>query len=350
MITLKDIKISRSRIPVQNAIWLRPMGGMSFKLYCPQGDAWVEINVGSSPTPVPTDVEGRLENLEKEAARLAKYDSTLNQRIDNVLEMVVADRNRFTVKTNQLDISVQRLYSSVEITSLMLTREFPESQEPVEVTDPSMYGIDDVYLQAINDRTPTVVTFAGGPQYQVGYESNSWTIRGISHTCGILDAFRETENNVYTARWYSRRSGRSPQYVTYYYAHSMTYEKTPTTVILSEFDRNSLYDKTNKVLPSDLFPTPEQLDNLGLTIDTIRTLGQLENGVVFVGKEAIPYDLESETESGEGWEYYDIVLSCNDTYYNAKKVIRITAEIENSELGEVEILYDEEALPEPEED
>lgn len=342
--TLKDIKVSRNRIPVQNSIWLRPIGGMSFKIYYPHGGNWAEIKADNSPVPVPTDIEERLENLEKETARLAKHDSLLSQRIDNLLETIVTDRKRLTVKMDQLEISIQRLYSSVEITSLLLTEEFPKSQEPVEVTNPSKYGIDGVYLQAIEDKTPTVVTFAGGPQYKVGYESNAWTTRGIPQVCSILDAFRETQNNVYTARWYSRKTGRNPQYVTYYYAHSMTYEKTPTTLILSDFDRSSLYDGI------DLFTSPEQLDSWGLTIDTIRALGQLENGVVFVGKEAIPYNLESEAESGEDWESYDIVLSCNDTYYNAKKVIRIMAEIDNSVLGEVEILYDEEALPESEED
>lgn len=55
MITLKDIKVSKNRIPVQNAIWLRPTGGMSFKIYYPHGGDWSEIALdGSSPSPTPT--------------------------------------------------------------------------------------------------------------------------------------------------------------------------------------------------------------------------------------------------------------------------------------------------------
>ena len=55
MITLKDIKVSKNRIPVQNAIWLRPTGGMSFKIYYPHGGDWSEINFnGDSPSPDPT--------------------------------------------------------------------------------------------------------------------------------------------------------------------------------------------------------------------------------------------------------------------------------------------------------
>ena len=45
MITLKDIKVSKNRIPVQNAVWLRPTGGLTFKLYYPHGGDWSEINL-----------------------------------------------------------------------------------------------------------------------------------------------------------------------------------------------------------------------------------------------------------------------------------------------------------------
>lgn len=48
MVTLKDIKISRTRIPLQNAIWLRPIGGLQFKLYYPHGGDWAELNLNSS--------------------------------------------------------------------------------------------------------------------------------------------------------------------------------------------------------------------------------------------------------------------------------------------------------------
>ena len=63
MLTLKDIKISKTRIPLQNAIWLRPIGGLKFKIYYPHGGSWAELGVTSSsddgdvipsPTPTPT--------------------------------------------------------------------------------------------------------------------------------------------------------------------------------------------------------------------------------------------------------------------------------------------------------
>ena len=62
MLTLKDIKISKTRIPLQNAIWLRPIGGLKFKIYYPHGGSWAELGVTSSsddddkttPSPKPT--------------------------------------------------------------------------------------------------------------------------------------------------------------------------------------------------------------------------------------------------------------------------------------------------------
>ena len=51
---LKDIKISKDRLPVQNALWIRPMGGLSFKLYVPSGVDWKEVGIDNRPSPSPT--------------------------------------------------------------------------------------------------------------------------------------------------------------------------------------------------------------------------------------------------------------------------------------------------------
>lgn len=54
MRVLKDIKVSKLRIPVQNALWIRPMGGLQFKLYIPSGTDWKEFSISDSPSPTPT--------------------------------------------------------------------------------------------------------------------------------------------------------------------------------------------------------------------------------------------------------------------------------------------------------
>lgn len=51
---LKDIKISKDRLPIQNALWIRPMGGLSFKIYVPSGTDWKEVGIDNKPSPSPT--------------------------------------------------------------------------------------------------------------------------------------------------------------------------------------------------------------------------------------------------------------------------------------------------------
>ena len=63
MKVLKDIKISKDRIPVQNALWIRPMGGLSFKLYIPSGVDWKEVGIDNKPSPSPTP-SGKKSNCE----------------------------------------------------------------------------------------------------------------------------------------------------------------------------------------------------------------------------------------------------------------------------------------------
>lgn len=72
--TLKDIKISKSMIPVQNALWIRPVGGLSFKIYYPHGGNWTEMNVnGSAPEPEGYDkMEEQIEELENDVSSISK--------------------------------------------------------------------------------------------------------------------------------------------------------------------------------------------------------------------------------------------------------------------------------------
>jgi hypothetical protein len=64
MITLKDIKVSKNRIPVQNALWLRPTGGLTFKIYYPHGGDWSEVMTTDSDMPTPSELEEIEEHLD----------------------------------------------------------------------------------------------------------------------------------------------------------------------------------------------------------------------------------------------------------------------------------------------
>ena len=96
MITLKDIKVSKNRIPVQNAIWLRPMGGMSFKIYYPHGGDWQEIITTNSQIP-PEEQEQEGITLEG----LQELVNALSKRVDNVYRRLeIANSNISTTREN----------------------------------------------------------------------------------------------------------------------------------------------------------------------------------------------------------------------------------------------------------
>lgn len=67
---LKDIKISRDRIPVQNALWIRPMGNLSFKLYIPAGTDWREVSINNAPEPTPTPTPAKVKRNNCEGGKV----------------------------------------------------------------------------------------------------------------------------------------------------------------------------------------------------------------------------------------------------------------------------------------
>lgn len=72
MIVLKDIKVSKTRIPVQNALWLRPIDKETYKIYYPSGGNWKEI-VFETSEDMDNTLEPRVEALE-EAMKQANVD------------------------------------------------------------------------------------------------------------------------------------------------------------------------------------------------------------------------------------------------------------------------------------
>ena len=94
MLTLKDIKISKNRIPVQNAIWLRPVGGLKFKIYYPHGGDWTEMEIVDTPEPTPTPepepspeyeaMEEEIQELQTAVSKLKNSISSLTSKLTTV--------------------------------------------------------------------------------------------------------------------------------------------------------------------------------------------------------------------------------------------------------------------------
>lgn len=117
MITLKDIKISKNRIPVQNALWLRPVGEGKHEFYYPSGGNWKKITLGTSED-MDSSIEKRVEALEKGLKDVNILEGTVN----TILEMMESQ-----VQTVELPESFDDAandgynYSRVQMNSLGFT-------------------------------------------------------------------------------------------------------------------------------------------------------------------------------------------------------------------------------------
>lgn len=355
MITLKDIKVSKNPIPVQNALWVRPLGGLKFKVFYPAGGNWTEINMsGSSPSPTPGDLESRVAALELGLANLKKtvnsYRLEEQANMETIGERFVKDET----KIRQLELSVERLYGSTDITTLLLTKLFPASDVGVEIPDPAVYGIDTIYLNAI--RKGTVNEFvSGSDRYPATYEHNSWSpYNGLIVTKLILNGLRETQTTIDTLRWITQiqsRGGSPLPPVTYYFASRHSYARTLNTVLLPNFYKELFLDVSLTPHTFDIFPTQEEMQEYGFTLEMLEHLGSIEGGQAFLGTEALPYTLNGMVEEGEeNYRYYTITMVCVDRDYNAQKIFRISVSVVGEEYveGECDIFYEEELIPEGE--
>lgn len=82
MITLKDIKVSKVRIPVQNAIWLRPTGNKTYKIYYPRGGDWGELPIEGVDPKFKEDIENSIKSIEDEIKSLSdKLDTEIKNRM-----------------------------------------------------------------------------------------------------------------------------------------------------------------------------------------------------------------------------------------------------------------------------
>lgn len=154
--TLKDIKISKNRVPVQNAIWIRPIGGFKFKIYYPHGGDWEEMKFDdSSPSPSPDEdkdieaLEERVDSLDSQVESLTKSYARLNLKLENVSDNL-----------KSLSLSVTKLYKSVDITAIELTKTPPLNKDN-EDHDILKYGIDTISLNALVEGVVRKASIAG---------------------------------------------------------------------------------------------------------------------------------------------------------------------------------------------
>lgn len=132
MIVLKDIKVSKTRIPVQNALWLRPVDKETYKIYYPSGGNWKEV-VFEASEDMDNTLEPRVEALEK-AMKQANVDiSKIRRDLEEFETTYYRDKSQENARIGSIESRVTALENSFDtiislvesqITSVILTDEF----------------------------------------------------------------------------------------------------------------------------------------------------------------------------------------------------------------------------------
>lgn len=132
MIVLKDIKVSKTRIPVQNALWLRPVDKETYKIYYPSGGNWKEI-VFETSEDMDNTLEPRVEALEKAMKQVNVDISEIKRDFKEFENDYYRDKSQDNARYNSLANRVTALENSFDtiislvesqITSVVLPNEF----------------------------------------------------------------------------------------------------------------------------------------------------------------------------------------------------------------------------------
>lgn len=193
--TLKDIKVSKNLIPVQPALWLRPMGGLSFKIYYPQGGNWVEVITKSAPAseqpetpasgaPVTQIDEETLQSLEQTIETLRQAINTLQNTVTNISRSVEA-------ASINSQSAIQTLLQDEGILVLPV---FPTAFKNVYETNLSDYGLTGELMDALFSRKYSGVEIIGSKvtasfyngRYGLSNTGNTVTLTGLFDSLTVM--------------------------------------------------------------------------------------------------------------------------------------------------------------------
>lgn len=179
MITLKDIKVSKNRIPVQNAIWLRPMGGLSFKIYYPHGGDWTEMqfdgeDIGSSLVERVDGLEEGLKKTDEEVAKIKDNMEGLNAKVNRSLSSMQANIDNMQNKVYSLGKTMDSVITTIEsqVTSVVLPVQFTIRSyynRWISRTDMAILGFNDLIFRSIYDGYCETAVVSG-KNYAITYQ------------------------------------------------------------------------------------------------------------------------------------------------------------------------------------
>lgn len=202
--TLKDIKVSKNPIPVQPALWLRPMGGLSFKIYYPQGGNWVEVMTKSTPdseqpetpaseAPATQIDEETLQSLEQTIETLRQAINTLQNKVTNTSKSVGAAslNGQATIQTLLQDEGI------------LVLPFFPLTFKEVREADLSDYNLTGELMDALFSRRYSTVKILGSKantpyngSYRLTDNGNTVTLVGLFDAMSVMNGKTEVRIKI----------------------------------------------------------------------------------------------------------------------------------------------------------
>ena len=131
MIVLKDIKVSKTRIPVQNALWLRPVDKETYKIYYPSGGNWKEI-VFETSEDMDNTLEPRVEALEKAMAQANIDISAIRRDFEEFENDYYRDKSQDNARFNSLANRVTALENSFDTIISLVESQITSVNLPIE--------------------------------------------------------------------------------------------------------------------------------------------------------------------------------------------------------------------------
>lgn len=177
MIVLKDIKVSKTRIPVQNALWLRPVDKETYKIYYPSGGNWKEI-VFETSEDMDNNLEPRVKALEKAMTQANVDISALRRDLEEFETTYYRDKSQDNAQFNSLADRVTALENSFDsiveliesqITSVTLPDEFmaaANSGRSYSRNKMADFGFNELVFRSIYDGYCTKA-YIGGNEYAI---------------------------------------------------------------------------------------------------------------------------------------------------------------------------------------
>lgn len=180
MIVLKDIKVSKTRIPVQNALWLRPVDKETYKIYYPSGGNWKEV-VFETSEDMDNTLEPRVEALEKAMAQANIDISAVKRDLEEFENDYYRDKSQDNAEFNSLANRVTALENSFDtiislvesqITSVVLPNEFwqaANNERSYSRNQMADFGFNELVFRSIYDGY-CKKAYVGGGEYAITTE------------------------------------------------------------------------------------------------------------------------------------------------------------------------------------